>query len=200
MKLFVTWNSNIVIKYHPTIGVKVYQLEKKCQALASLKLWGRLFTFRLGRSSLNFNQLIKLAAFICLYRWQWPSVFRNGLFPWSSFNLVQLCPYSGFLPACQMFYVTSSGLWHSLCILSLLWKEWAYCVTLRNYFPSACRGRCSNSKRLPFWSLGCTYIASSSHFREHMKYIFFLLLKVRKHTHRTEVYQPYFWPLYNSKS
>lgn len=123
--------------------------KKKCQALGSLKPWGRLFTFRLGRSSLNFNQLIKLAAVICLYRRQWPSVFRNGLSPWSSFNLVQLCPYSGFLPACQMFYVTSPGLWHSLCILSLLWKEREYCVTLRNYFPSACRRQCSSSKKTP---------------------------------------------------
>lgn len=86
-----------------------------------------------------------------------------------------------------MFYVTSPGLWHSLCILSLLWKEWAYCVILRNYFPFAWRRRCSNSKRLPFWGLGCTYIASSSHFREHMRHILSFSWKLEStHTHCTQ--------------
>lgn len=87
MKWFVIGNSNIVIKHHPTMDGKVYLLEeKKMPGPGSLKPWGILFAFRLGRSSLHFNQLIKLDTFISLYRRQsfaylWPSMFIGMAFP-----------------------------------------------------------------------------------------------------------------------
>lgn len=46
---------------------------------------------------------------------------------------ISLYPF-GILPACQMFYVKSSGLLHRLCVFFMLLKKRTFCITLKKYF------------------------------------------------------------------